>query len=198
MYPSDWSAPSTPLHVLGSYPYEDSTSSFLPESSVTPLLPTIPDLAVKLWLPFTFLDTKKVPDVWGWVTFNPLIEVAFGSRRSLTSAHFSDFQAAKSRAECLAGCSPPLYGLTFISIQGSGPHRSSPSLFSPCAPVGSFPDTPIGVSGPAATIASQIWPCFFLILVSGSKDPCSRHQTSLPCHNAHPKSGRHQPDSILS
>ena len=53
----------------------------------------------------------------------------------------------------------PFYRLTFISIQVSGPHRSNPSSFTPCAPVGSFPDTLNGVSGPAVTIALQIWPC---------------------------------------
>ena len=82
----------------------------------------------------------------------------------------------------------PLYGLTFLSIWGSGPHRSDPSSFSPSDSVGSFPDTSIGVSGPAAIIALQIWPHFFLILVLGSKAPYSGHHMSSPCHNVHPKS----------
>ena len=52
-----------------------------------------------------------------------------------------------------------LYGSTFISIWGSGPHRSYLSSSPLCAPVGFFLDTPTGVSGPAVTDATQIWPC---------------------------------------
>ena len=50
----------------------------------------------------------------------------------------------------------PPYESTFIGIWGSGPHRRNPTSSSPHAPVGSFPDTPTGVSGPAATNTLQI------------------------------------------
>ena len=64
MYPSNWSGPATPSEVLGSSPSEDSTSSaFVPKSSVTPLLSTIANQTVKVWLPFNFQDGNKFLDV---------------------------------------------------------------------------------------------------------------------------------------
>ena len=73
------------------------------------------------------LGGKHVPDVYEQVTFDPLIGVAFESRRSLASADLSNFQGARGRSEYLVGCSPSTLLANIHHIQGSGHHRSDPA-----------------------------------------------------------------------
>ena len=67
IYPTNWSAPPTPPEVSTSSPAEDSTSSsplgFTPESCSAPLLSTVVDWAVKVWLPFNFQEGNKFSGV---------------------------------------------------------------------------------------------------------------------------------------
>ena len=63
-----------------------------------PMLSTMADQAVKVWLPFSFLDGNKFPDLCGWVTMDPLVVMVFGSRGSLASAHLSNICAARSKS----------------------------------------------------------------------------------------------------
>ena len=78
-----------------------------------------------------------------------------------------------------------------LGIWGWDPDRNDPTLFPPYAPVGSFQDTPSGVSGPAVTSALPIWPHSPLILAWGNTAPYLGHQMSVLLHNAHPMSGGH-------
>ena len=168
---------------------ENSTSSFIPKSSATPLLSTVANLVVKLWLSFNLWDRNKLPDVSEWVIFYPPVKVAFRSRGSLTSAHLSNFQAARSRSEYLAGCSMSTLWANIHQYLGFRPSQNQSLFISSTCSCWIFP----GYSN------WSMWTCcdnctpnlatFFLILVWGGITPCSRHQMSLPCHNAHPKSG---------
>ena len=95
----------------------------------------------------------------------PLLKWSFSSRGSLASSHLSNFWAARGAGQGIwQDVHHPPYGLT-CCIQGLGTCRRHPSSFPPHAPVGSFQDTPTGVSGPAAIITLQILPCFLLVLV---------------------------------
>ena len=82
IYPTDWSAPPTPLEISMSSLAEDSASSspsgFMPGSSSTSLLFTIADWAVNVWLPFSFQEGSKFPSVWEWVTLILLLWWSLG------------------------------------------------------------------------------------------------------------------------
>ena len=103
IWPTCWFAPPIPLNISGSSSSEDSASSspsgFTLKYSSASMLSTVVDLAVKIQLPFSFLEGNEFPDVCGWVTFKPPIVVVLGSRGSLASVCFSNFRAARSRLE---------------------------------------------------------------------------------------------------
>ena len=127
--------------VFGS-PSEDSTSSSPSGPAVrspsVPMLSTMVDWAVKVWLPFSFLEGNKFPNGCCWVTFDPPVMVVFGSKGSLALAYLSNFCAARSKSEKLAGCCHPPCGPTCTSIWGLGPHRNYLISSPPHAPVESF------------------------------------------------------------
>ena len=76
-----------------------SPSGFGPESSSVSWSSTTVDGAVKVQLPFNFLDGNRFPWEWEWVMFDPPVVVIFESRGSLTSTHLSSFQAARNNLE---------------------------------------------------------------------------------------------------
>ena len=114
-----------------------ASSAFMPKPSATPLLPTIADWVVKVQLPFNFWVGNKFPDVCEQIMFNPPVWVLLGSRASLASAHLPISGLLGTGWSIQQDVHHPPYGPTFISIWGSGPHRSNPALSPLCAPVGS-------------------------------------------------------------
>ena len=93
--PSEGSTlPTLPL-IPKSSSVEDSASfsplGFGPESSSVLWSSITADWAVKVWLPFNFLDGNRFPCEWEWVTFKLPVLGVFGSRGSLASTHLSSF-----------------------------------------------------------------------------------------------------------
>ena len=55
------------------------------------------DWAVKVWLPFSFLEGNKFPNACGWVTFDPPVVVVFRSKGSPSFCPFFQLPCCKEQ-----------------------------------------------------------------------------------------------------
>ena len=123
------SAPPIPFEVSGSSSEDSASSSpsgFTLKSSSAPMLSTMADQAVKVWVPFSFLEGKNPPmSVWlGNIWSSSLLE--WWEKVDFGGGPMSIQSAGSSRGR--KGCLPQL-GIPFCMV----PPPTDPSLSSsPC------------------------------------------------------------------
>ena len=97
-----WYAPPIPFKVSGSSSEDSASSSpsgFTLESSSVPMLSTSADRAVKVWLPFSFLEGKQIPQcLWLGNTWSSS-QGGLQEQGISSFCLFSNFQTARSRSE---------------------------------------------------------------------------------------------------